>query len=88
MAEMKKAGCLASLGQPALATNIPAGHEHPFSSACEYSASRGEQMEQKDLSIQQHRLLRKAPEIEPAPDPNHPVVAYLGPSMARAGTVG
>jgi hypothetical protein len=42
----------------------------------------------KDLSIQQYRLMRKAPEIEPAPDPNHPVVAYHGPSMTRAGTVG
>jgi len=85
MAERKKAGCLASLGQPALASIIPAGQEHPFSAAC-----AGEQMGENGWQWKrpQHPtapLLRKVPSIHaprmrgapsdlsptPRPQPSH-----------------
>ena len=47
---MKKAGCSASLGQPALATIILAGQEHPFSAACARAANGGERMALKKTS--------------------------------------
>ena len=88
MAERKKAGCLASLGQPASATNILAWREHPFSIACNPAANGGERMAYNRPQYPTAPLVEEGPLVEPTPDPNHPLVAYPGPSLARAGTVG
>ncbi len=100
MAEMKKAGCLASMGQPALASIIPAGQEHPFSAACVGAANGGERMVLKKTSASNSAASEEGsvyprspyegcrPTFHLPPDPNHPMVAYRGPSMTRAGTAG
>lgn len=38
----------------------------------------------EDLSIQQYRLWGGSL-VEPAPDPNHPLVAYRGPFLSPGG---
>src|SRR5262249_11451621 len=63
--------------------------EHPFSAAQGFVPNGGERMAvNKDLSIQQHRFEGRLRYRTRPPTPTIHLVAYRGPSVARADAAG
>jgi hypothetical protein len=89
MGERKKAGYSHPLEQPALASNIHAGQRASVLLHSRLCAKRGGTDSSEERP--QHptaSLRRKVAISNPPPDPNHPLVAYRGPSLARADAAG